>query len=374
MSLTTGTGLSNQAAVIDAVRTHLLADGWTSVINDGTIGANNKEVWLHVPAAQTKNGINITHGMQVAGNDIDHTITYLTPTEALLTPPGSPATRNSFYRVLGCPNLSWSSAGANPEPTGNLGDVYPSGYQITSAPGDLDEVRVDKFNQGANYLRHWIFTPNNSPLGASEVYFICVVEVATGVFRTFGAGEGIKLGSSGWTGGLWVDGSAVRSSLSSRSRYFGAADTEYNGFNHEDENAYVLNFNSDQYVSNFSPQIWNPWMFLGSPWTAGWNTAVGMGQRALGQDYLERSPSNFSGQAIRVPSRLYCMNLQSGGGDNRMRPLMEIPDVFHVNISAMTPGDTIVDDTENFLVVPYTSKTGTDNSGNYGFLIRHPSL
>ena len=370
MALTTGTGLTNQSAVIDAIRVHLAADGWTTVINNGSIGANNIELWMHSPAANNFLGIDMTLGLDSDGaDDIDMLLSYLTPTEALLTPPGSPsAGRNSFLRVLGCPNIAYLSTNA----TGNAGDVYPNGTTLGNTT-DAAPVRVDRFNQGAAYLRHWIFTPNGSPLSGQPYYFICVVEVATGVFRTFGAGEGIKLGAGGWTGGLWLDGSAVRAGASAQSRYFAGGDTVYIGSGDLGERAYVLNFDNAHYTET-SPVSWNPWLHMSQPGGDDWVTAWGCGRRGLGEDFVERSPANFSGQAIRVPARFYGMNLQDNDGDNRMRPLMEIPDVFHVNISAMTPGDTIEDDSETFLVVPYVSKSGTDNSGDYGFLIRHPDL
>lgn len=378
MPLTTGTGLTNQSDVIDAVRTHLLADGWTSVINDGTVGANDKEVWLNLPSVDTfYNQYDLTVGMMSDGvDDIDFTATYLTPSECLLLPPGSPAAgRNVFNRVLGTPNLGYNVASGFGRASGNIGDVYPQGALIGT--NDSSPVRVDRFNQGASYLKHWIFTPDQSPIGGvEEVYMYCVVEVATGIFRTFGFGEGIKLGASGWTGGFFVDGSAVRSGQSAQSRYFAAGDTDHNIFGDQGERAYVLNFNNDNLFNGFaeSPILWNPWMHLSDPGATGWVTGLGMGPRGLGTDWMQRGTANFSGQAIRIPARIYAMNVRFGSGDNRFRPLIEYPQVFHMNIESFDPGSTIVDDAESFLVVPYVSKTGTDNSGNNGFLIRNVNL
>lgn len=370
MALVTGSGLQNPSDVIDTVRTALINQGWTSVINDGTVVSNDKEVWLNIPAAQTKNGIEMTLGLRANGADIVEVLmTYLTPTEALLTPPGSPsAGRNAWNRVLGTPNINFSTNGR----PGNSGDVYPDGS--TSSSVFNSPVRTDGFNQGANYLNHWVFTPNQaSPLSQTEQYFICVVEVATGVYRTFGAGEGIKLGGSGWEGGLWLCGSDIHTTTARLTSWFAAGDFEYSSFTDQGARSYVLNFNNPSYQQS-SPVRWNPWLPMSQPWTTGWTAAAGMGPRRLGEDFMERAPANFSGQAIRVPSRFYAMNVRDGAGNNRMRPLLEIPDVFHMNISAVTPGEVITDDTEKFLVVPYVSKTGSNNSGNFGFLVRHPDL
>lgn len=384
MALTTGTGLTNKSDVMDAVRAHLEADGWTTVINSGTVGSDNKEIWMNLPTANTFIGeFDLTIGM--TGKDADTMYispTPLTPTEALLTPPGSPATRNTFLRVLGTPNVIYQ----NDSPPGNAGDVMPNGWAL-SQNLNASPCQTDGWNQGGSYLSHWIFTPNQSPIGSlGPVYCICVVEVATGVYRTFGFGEGIKLGASGWVGGLWVDGTDVRTGVQARSRYFAAGGTIYNGFSHEGENGYVLNYNNDSYLNATggavqSPRTWNPWMFLGVPWTTDWVGTAGMGglgattQVGLGSEFIDRGTAGFSGQTIRVPSRVYGQNVRVGAfTDQRMRPLMEIPDVFHMNIASFTPGEVITDDTEKFLVVPYVSKTGTDNSGNRGFLVRHPDL
>ena len=376
MALTTGTGLTNVSDVCEAFRTHLLADGWTSVINAGSVGSNNKEVWMTKNAVDTfYNQYPITVGFRARSSDeLDITVAPHTPTEMLITPPGSPATRNTFLRTITCPSRGWSTT--SPFLPGNSGDVYPSGF-VSTTSGDHHPCRVDAFNQGANYLSHWIFSPNQSPLNAGPIYCYMTVEVATGLYRTFGFGEGIKLGASGWTGGLFVDGTNVRSGQTTRSRYFTSGSVQFNSFNHEGEDGYVLNYNNDSYLNtNLSPLTWNPWMYIGGFTLTDGVSAVGMGDYTpgLGRPFIDRGTANFSGQTIRVPARLYATNVRDGAGDNRMRPLIEFPDVFHMNIGNFNPGDTLTDDAEKFLVVPYSAKTGTDNTGNRGILIRHPDL
>jgi hypothetical protein len=378
MPLTTGTALQNPSDVIDAVRAHLAADGWTTTVNEGTVGSNDKVVVMHLPQVNTfYNEFNLTIWMEAGGaGNLNFTGSFYTPTEALITPPGSPATRNAFNRFLGQPNLSYglATAGLSRIP-GNIGDVLPTG-QVLAATQNGAHVPTNGMSQGGNYLRHWIFTNDASPINAEQVYCYCVVEVATGSFRTFGFGEGIKLGAAGWVGGMFMDGTAIRAGSTTRSRWFGAADTGYNQFGDAGERAYVLNFNSNNLLNDLSsPAVWNPWMHLSDPGNTDWVTAWGPGTRnGWSRPYSDRGTAAFSGQTIRTPSRLYGMNVRQGAGDNRFRPLIEYPHVFHMNIQNFTPGEVITDDAETFLVVPYVSKTGTDNSGNHGFLIRNPNL
>lgn len=385
MGLVTGTGLQNQSDLIDAVRSALVNEGLTQVINDGTVPSNDKEVWLHLPAANTKNGIDILFGMlsvptsppEDPGGRMRITISYLTSSEALLT---GVSPRNDFFRVLGTPNTDYQ---LNPvRPTGNTGDVYPNGETVTNNING-DPCTVDGLNQGSNYLRHWIFTPSGSPLGSTEFYCYVVVEVTTGVYRTFGFGEGIKLGGSGWSGGLFVDATNNAPSVVLQRRRFLACDGGYNAFTNDGEHGYVLNFENEHYNVE-SPRTWNPWHFMGAPWSSNWMGCAGMGPHAFGLDYIQNTPAAFSGQSVRLPARIYAMNNIISGTeaeigspsrrDNNFRPLIECPDVFHTNIRDMTPGDTIEDDVEKFLVVPYISKTGSKNTGDYGFLIRNPDL
>lgn len=373
MALTTGTGLTNGSDFIEAVKTHLAAEGLTTVLEAGSVGGDNKELWMHLPAANTFNGIDILIGFDQSTTDKTLvTLSYFNPTEALLTPPGSPAGgRNSFLRVLGITSDTYATNN-NVAPPGNSGDIYPNGEPATGVNGD--PAFMNQMNQGANYLNHWIFTPESSPVGSTQWYCYGVVEVTTGVYRSFALGEGIKLGGSGWTGGLFVSASAERLALQGRSQWTLAGDQAYNGFGHLGEGGFLLNLNNDHYLNQHSPSWWNPWMMMANPWATNWVACAGTGPRALGEDFMELSPPAFSGEAIRVAARFYGMNLREDFGNNRMRPLIECPDFFHMNIGSVSPGDTVTDDGESFLVVPYHSKSGSNNSGNFGFLIRNPGL
>lgn len=387
MGLVTGSGLQNQSDVIDAVRSALSSIGFTTVINEGTVPSNNKEVWMHLPAANTKLGYDLLYGMwavpssppEATGDYLKTTLSWFPPSDALLT---GVSPRNSRLRVLGTPSTNYS---VNPQrPPGNTGDTYPDGFTLTNNENS-DPVTIDGFDQGANYLNHWIFTPSgNSPLGSKEFYCYVVVEVSTGIYRSFGFGEGIKLGASGWEGGLFIDGANAQDSSPNRHRWFLAGDSDYSSFQNDGEHGYILNFNNEQYNID-SPRVWNPWMFIGSPWSNNWVTCCGMGPRAFGSPYLTESPGAFSGQSMRLPARFYGMdNIVNGtdaeigspsNRDNNMRPLIECPDIFHANILDMTPGSTIEDDVDKFVVFPYYSKDIiTNTSLNFGFLIRSEDL
>ena len=108
---------------------------------------------------------------------------------------------------------------------------------------------------------------HSSPHNSSEVYVYVVIEVATGIFRTFGFGEGIKFGPSGWTGGMFIDASKVRAGQTLQSRYFATGDSNFNQFGDNDERAYIINFDNDNILNVFSesPILWNPWMHLSQP-------------------------------------------------------------------------------------------------------------
>ena len=385
MALTTGTGLQNQSAVVDAVRTHLAADGWTTVRNIGSIGANDIEVIMHLPAADTKNGLDILVGFnslpsspfEDPGDMLDMYISYFTPTQA----GANDSPLRDMDRLMGAPNIIYSLSSADTaRPSGNVGDVYPNGTVLTSNV-DAKPSRSDGWNTGANYLNHWIFTPNSSPLGTEEQYCYVVVEVATGVYRSFGFGEAILLG--GAQGGIFANSSYHDSADDIYENHPYAADHEYTTFSNDGEHGWILDLQNENYLAK-SPATWNPWLAFGGPWSTDWVTALGMGPRALGAEMINNTPAPFSGQTQRVPARLYAMaNIINGTEavlgspsvrDNNFRPFAEIPHIFHTNISDLTPGGTVTDDGESFLVVPYKNKTGTDNTGNYGYLIRHPSL
>jgi len=380
-------GLVTGSDVIDAVRSALSAIGFTTSVNIGTVASNDKEVWMHLPAANTKLGYDLLYGMwslpssppEATGDYLKTSLTWLSPSDALLT---GVSPRNESKRILGTPSIIYN---VGPQiPPGNVGDTYPGGFTLTNN-NDASPVTVDGFAQGTNYLNHWIFTPSgNSPLGSKEFYCYVVVEVSTGIYRSFGFGEGIKLGASGWEGGLFIDGSNAQDTNQSRQRWFLAGDSDYSTFTNDGEHGYILNFNNEQYNVD-SPRAWNPWMFMGAPWSNNWMTCAGMGPRSFGNPYLTESPGAFNGQSMRLPARFYAMdNIVSStdadigspsSRDNNMRPLIECPDIFHTNIKDMTPGGTIEDDVEKFVVFPYYSKDAiTNTSLNFGFLIRSDDL
>lgn len=393
MPLVTGTGLQNQSDVIDAVRSALASQGWTTAHDSGTVGSNDKEVWMHLPASLTFNGIDILVGMkskgptsppEEAGGRMALSMSYMTPAQALVT---GVSPKNGFYNVLGTPNRNFSTATTlTTRPTGNNGGTYPAAFGGTVLSSSVAAVPSvsNLWNQGGNYGNHWIITPNNSPLGATEQYCYVVVEVTTGVYRSLAFGEGIKLGGGSWTGGLFLHSShsAPNGNSPLQQTFTLGGDSEYNAFQNDGEHGYVLNFNN---ANNefYSPRQWNPWMGMNSPQATDEVSVMGMGPRALGRDFIDRSPVAFSGQSMRLPARFYAMDnpvsASAGWGSpsnrrNNIRPLIECPDFFHTNIRDFVDGGVIQDDAEKFLVVPYHRRTGTDNSGNYGFLIRHPDL
>jgi len=362
MGLATGTGLTNGSDVIEAVRVELTTNrGWSEIKDLGTVGANTKEVWLEMAAANTVNGERIvvgmtmesTNNMFVLGGD-----SALTPTEmGLLDSPD-----RAFLRTIGTPNRSANN------PSGNSGDTYRGvvlGSNQNAGPAD-----AFGFDTGASYLNHWILTTDQlSPLGQRHQYCYVVVEVSTGQYVTFGFGEMIKLGASAWTGGAFFDGTRNDTVTSLRHQYFLGSDMDVVVAGANFYPGYVLN-EQNFIFRNDSPQLWNPWCIFAEDVDTICNT-VGYGPRKLGQDLIGLSPAPFSGQAQRVPARMYVVD---DIANHNEVPLCEAPDVFHTNIADLTPGSTLIDDGDRFLVVPYFAKSGAVSSGNLGFLVRNPDL
>lgn len=381
MAAVSGTNLQNVSDVIDAIRNELTTShNWTEVINIGNVGANTKEVWISLAAANTKNGMGMLVGMRVYNDNVMQlTMSHLSAADAGLT--SSP--RNSFLRVLGTP-------GTSTVPPGNAGDTYLG--VVLGGNTDGTPAAANLFDQGANYLNHFILTPDQvSPQGTTEQYCYCFVEVASGVWRTIGFGEGIKLGGGAWTGGLFVEGSWHLEGASYVSadifgsfgvnhhfpfgggyRYHSSTDSANDaqrrgGYIYSDQNYVYL---------NDSPQFWNPWIYSGNRNSfddSNIGGCTGYDPRAFGMGILRQSPSAFSGLTQRVPARMYEIQAEPGTAMNIV-PLIEYPDVFHVNLRDFAPGSVVVDDGEKFLVVPYTAKSGTYVSSNYGIMVRNPSL
>lgn len=368
MGLVTGTGLQNGSEVIDTVRSTLVSEGWTEARNTGTVGANNKEVWLHKAAAATVNGIDMLVGLRMINADtLQVMMSHLTPSQARVS---GVSPINSFARVLGTPNNSLTGGPTGTgSPVGNSGDVY-QGVTLTSNQ-DSNGGRSNLWNQGANYLRHWIFTtPTSSPI--KEQYCYVVVEVATGLYRTIAFGEGVKLGGSAWEGGLFFD-ATFNEALFARTVYALDGGYQRNPFDDSNQGGWALNFSNPQYTQS-SPLLWNPWVKLGYPLASDASGLIGMGDRCMGADFIDQSPAAFSGQSIRIPARFYQLNVLNNVAPPRVRPLFECPDYFITNIEDLTPGATVVDDADKFLVVPLSAKTGSNSSGNRGALIRNPLL
>lgn len=370
MAVVNGTNLQNVSDVIDAIRSELVSNhNWTTLINSGTVGSNDKEVWITLDPALTKNGDRMTIGMAVKDSDT----MYLTATVAALSETTLQASpKNPFITVVGQPNIQSEVSAEN-------GDVYEG---VTLGVSDVQNgspVEINLFNQGANYLNHFILTPDQvSPQGTKEQYCYCCVEVSSGVWRTIAFGEGIKLAGGSWDGGVFVDGSwhytaDGANEESQEHRYtFGADTRRINGSSLG--YVYVRNNYSRE---GSSPQLWNPWAYLGEYQAVDDKIAptAGFGPRLFGRGLINHSPSTFSGLTQRIPARVYLVgNEPTGISDVNVRPLIEFPDVFISNIRDFTPGTAIQDDSEKFLVVPFTAKSGANNSGNYGLLIRNPDL
>lgn len=375
MAVVQGTNLQNISDVIDAIRSELVSNhNWQEIVNIGTVGANSKEVWLHLPAALTKNGQPITVGLKAFNSDIIYiNPTALTPADAGLT--SSP--RNTFLRVLGTPNQ-------DSQPSGNAGQSYRSTTLTTSI--DANPAAANLFNQGANYLNHFILTPTQvSPQGSKEQYCYCFVEVASGVWRTIAFGEVKKIGGSGWTGGVFAEGSFHSTSVaptnpsSGNQHYPFSAGGDYHsssgsGANEPKRSGWVFFENS--YVWNATTK-WNPWAWLGD--RNGFSgtlvaSCIGMDPRRIGRGIIQLSPSVFSGLTQRIPARLYITLADTGATPLNIRPFAEFPDVFLTNLTNFIPGDVVEDAGEKYLVVPYTAKSGANTSGNFGLLVRNADL
>lgn len=365
MALVTGTGLTNPSDIIAAICTELTTNhGWIQRFTRGSVGANSLVRWIELPATLTKNNKAVIIGMAAQSTDrLSITVSNATSFSALETGFGSP------FNIL--PSFDKSGANAfrlNSFATMNLtSPCNASG----GSPG------VNLLNTGANYLRHWIFTPTQvSPQRTKTQYCYFVVEASTGVFRTIGFGEVIKLGT--WTGGTFCEatnhstsGAAIGNDDNAEHSFFGDG-----GQSAGNTPVRAPGFITATDVSVYSPDY--PYVMTGYTSQTGSREAMnafGMGFRCFGSSLLA-APSAFSGVAQRLPARFYLARVNNVPGDSsqNLAPFAEYPDVFLVNIRDLIPGDTLIDDTEKFLVVPFTAKSGTNVSGNYGFLIKSDGL
>ena len=332
MAVVTGTNRTNISDIIDQVRSDLVTNrGWTQRRNTGSVGSNNIEVWLERPAANTKNGERILVGLR----------------------PGS-----QFFSKDTCElrqtHLDWTASGG----AGGAAWASITGMNASQTP------LTTHFSTGANFLRHWIITPpDTTATPADYQYCYVVVEVATGVYRMFGFGESIKFGT--WTGGQFIEGSWIEDAAASTNvgqGYFAAGDA-----------ASTREFRKGVIYCNSVVSGADKYARLAPGILSGFVATYGMGPQILGEDFIVNSPAAFSGQTQRIPAQFYMADAANSFTAN-LYPLCQFPDIFHCNIRDLDPGSVVVDDTFRFLVVPYYAKSGTNNSGNLGFLIRNPAL
>lgn len=259
------------------------------------------------------------------------------------------------------------------------------------AQNSYQPCRVNNFgNAGVgNYLQAWFLTPNDTgALSADQQYAYCIIETTSGFYRSFGFGEGIKLGS--WDGGVFCVGNWVQDEgMTAQGE---GSDNHYIGF-FQTRRAQTSTFFGEP-ASNFVQLKENLFGIVPAGYTndsnRGWmkasfgvtsgnipggrNGAFLPGWTIVGGTALKSSPSAFSGKAVRSPIR-YWVHVTQDDITSDVVPLIEIPDVFATNIRDFNPGDVVLDDTERFLVVPvYTKLVRSNTTGNSGFLIRNPGL
>ncbi len=345
MAVVTGTGLTNVSDVIDTVRADLVTNrGWTLRRNTGSVGGNDVEVWIERPSADTVNGDQILIGLDALSADAMNL--------------------NSSFEP-------WATASAGDTKAFN---------DFVGQPMSSTQVRMgrcDGFNTGANYLRHWILTPNDTGATPAEhQYCYAIVEVSTGVFRIFGFGEAKRIGA--WTsgGGAFFDCSTIQTTVQIRSVEFAGGDTERRSAAPADP----LDWNGSIYVPGPGNYATNKWVSIGkfeNPTVV--NETVGNGDRGLGGDLLQLSPPAFSGQAQRLPARHYMRDSGTGQVEQdpptvNIIPLCELPDVFLTTIADFDPASIVTDDDAKFLVIPMRNKTGANNSANRGLMFQNPGL
>ena len=365
MGLVTGSGLTNVSDILDALRVQLESHGFTTVINTGTVGSNNKVIWTWLPKSKTfHNQYNMTIGLVASGTTALIDGTPFTPTEAKIGV-------NPTNQHLGTMSSSYNNTPSAVTGTGITGDVYPSGAVLTGSNLSVPH-QVNDLNISGNCLRHWFFTPEHSPISSAEWYIYMVIEVTTGVFRTIAYGCLKKYAAASWSGGFFFDGSSRNTAASTRSTYIFGGGTLQAG---TATSGGVVDYNNFDWVSR-TPNGAVPWTRLFADAAFGHSVhCVGMDPRGLGKDFFDRSPSAFSGLTVRVPARVWTKNNNTTAANYNFRPLGEFPDVFHASMQDLTPGDVLTDGGEKFLCVSHGSKTaGTYTVGNFGFLIRNPNL
>ena len=223
----------------------------------------------------------------------------------------------------------------------------------------------------------------------SYQYCYVVVEVATGIYRSFGFGESKQLGTfdgGQFTLGNWV---APTANADSYSNQLGGAVSPFAGLqggstSGQEPKVSRIHIGSttldginptvegDDQARGWARNGYGPAPGAANP-NGGRYGGIIPSWHAAGASRLRISPSQFSGKAIREPLKWYVHVSDTLTSD--VRPLAELPDLFATNIRDFDPADTIVDDVERFFVMPVCSKqTAAPSSDNHGFLIRNPDL
>lgn len=435
VKITDAADLENFSEVLDRFADDLVNNrGWTDRRDEVDIGLDECERFIERPAVDTVNGEAIIIGMRkndvggdIAGRDRQAelvgsrsdtwalaaeplSITDITQaTSAVITVGTHTYTTTDLIYVFGVSGMTeingltgsvtaitattitvsintsaftaYGSGG-----TTELGFVSMRGHAVAQENGLGFGFCAINLLDDTPYVTAWFLTPDDT--GATPTdhqYAYCILEVSVGVYRAFGFGEGIKLGT--WDGGVFVLGNWMdplggaqsaahigfcTSGSQEASGFFGAATQNIVSLK---ENLFGIVFTSSVGASTNN----NGWMNAGYVVETGNQLPGRSGFFApswlmVGGSVLQGSPSAFSGQAYRTPVR-YWVHTAADDNEGNVAPMLEIPDVFACNLRDFNPGDTVLDDTDEFLVVPTLSKQSiTPNSGNAGFLILNNGL
>jgi hypothetical protein len=386
MGAVTGSGLASRSAIIDLVMQHIIdevdtppVDTGETITRDrstGTVGSDNVEQWLTIPATRMSSGKAMPFGFRPEPGAVN-------------------------YLSMNVTHLDYNTASATDARDFDKFDGQLMNRVDEDGSGTIaDDIKSNGFNIDTPYLRHWVFTnPNFGALvsgnyGALErTYLYIVVEVALNTFRTFGWCDVIQLGT--WTtpaSGFYAFGNRIQ-----RNDNFGAVTFSSSNIfmgsimiNALTQNANVPGGIVGVTVADEDANaLWQPDRDgVNRDWLTSALTNIGDNQdmltsnepRALGQDH-DGNPASFSGVALRTPIYLFGTRwtvAQVAGSqayadaDSRWQMLAELPDAFYCNIRDLDPGTIFDDGTDRFLVLPLFSKG--DMAGNRGILIKTVDL
>ena len=369
-----GGATGGPSAIIESIRTEIDSKmtgvkgvDWIERRYAGTVGGQNIEYWVEIPAAKTFNGHPLIIGFGES--------------------PAGTLNMNTSH-------LSWVSMTTGVG-AGTLlrmdGQPMDKATNVNDATQDADAPYIDNLllATGAAYLSHWVITSTDfgvdTPSKELSLYF--VVEVAAGRYVKLGFWELEQFGD--WsadaqdaTAGFGIDCDSTGNE--------GSGIDDRNG-----AHSWFLSSQYNQNPANDSPRaepgtMYIPhsqiakWGSLPSPWATIGSKALsfqraatigldwGLGRKA-GTNQLHdhlRSVSVSTGIAQRLPARVYLFDSQVPNPTNAW-PVGTIPNVYFVNISALNPGTVETFGGEDFLVVPRLEKNlGTFNTGNDGLLFR----